>query len=59
MRTTAKNAFRSMMAWAIRKVMDKYPEDTFSLGELQKMLDDVWDDLVDAGEIVTIKDNEP
>lgn len=48
-----------MMTWAIRKVMDKYPEDTFSLRELEKMLEDVWDDLVDAGEIETIKDNEP
>lgn len=58
MRTTAKNAFRNMMTWAIRKAMDKYPEDTFSLRELDKILEDVWDDLVDAGEIEKIKDNE-
>lgn len=59
MRTTAKNAFRNMMAWAIRKIMEKYPEEIFSLGELRKLLDEVWDDLVEAGEIVLQNEDEP
>lgn len=54
-----KYTFKKLVTWAIRKTMEQHDGETFSLYEFQKQLKDAYIDLEEAGEIVTIKDNEP
>lgn len=44
--------FRKMAKWSIRKMFEKNPGETISVGELEKELTAAWDDLCDDGELV-------
>lgn len=45
-----------MFRWAVRKAFDKHPDSTISPKELKGIIEDVWDDMVEDGEIYLTKD---
>ena len=46
-----KEDFRKMAKWSIRKMFEKYPDETISLKELKTQLEFAWDELVEDEEI--------
>lgn len=47
-----------MVAWAIRKMFEKFPNETISLYELKKQLELAWDELVEEGSVILYEDKE-
>lgn len=51
-RTRFKADLKIMFRWAILKAFEKYNDVTTSRNELARLVQDVWDELVDDGEII-------